>query len=208
MSARSESLPGAPATIALAAITFAVALLPALQRLLVLDRDAVARGQLWRVATGSLVHFSASHLLLDVLTVCIAGALLERRGWALAPIVVASATAIGAAVLLLAPQLTRYGGLSGVAFTLIVVYTLDCLTAPQPMRTIAVIALALTAAKLGWELWSGSFVFVGDAGDAFQPVPLAHLVGAGIGVAAYFVTRLRSERHGAQPLPVSARLLA
>ena len=205
MSARSESRPGAPATIALGAITFVVALVPALQRVLVLDRDAVAGGQLWRVATGSLVHFSASHLLLDLLTVSIAGALLERRGWALAPIVVASATAIGAAVLLLAPQLTRYGGLSGVAFTLVVLYAIDCLTAPAPLRTIAAIALALTAAKLGWELWSGSFVFVGDAGDAFLPVPLAHVVGSCVGVAAYLVARLRTNRRA---LPLRERVPA
>jgi rhomboid family GlyGly-CTERM serine protease len=179
------------ATLALAAATIIVAFVPALQRALVLDRDAVGAGQLWRVATGNIVHFSASHLLLDLLAVTVAGLLLERRGWSLGAILVAASIAIGTAVLAFAPELARYGGLSGIAFTLVVLYALDCLTERGPMRMVAVLALALTAAKVGWELSSGAFVFVGGAGDAFQPVPLVHLVGAGAGVAAFLLSPAR-----------------
>lgn len=194
------------ATLVLAASAIGVAFVPALQRLLVLDRDAVAAGQLWRIATGSLVHFSTSHLLLDVAVVIVTGALLERRGWPIAPIFLASSTAIGAAVLLLAPELARYGGLSGVACTLVAVYALDCLTVGGAARGAGVAVLALTTIKLAWELWSGTFLFFGDGGAAFQPVPLAHVVGAGVGVAAFFLSRGRRHAVRRAPLcPVSGR---
>ena len=193
------------ATLALAAITIAVALVPALQHVLVLDRDAVAAGELWRIATGSLVHFSTSHLLFDLAVVIVAGALLERRGWPLAPIVVASAMAIGAAVMLLAPELARYGGLSGIACTLAALQALDCLTLRGTPRIAGGAVLVFTAFKLGWELWSGSFVFVGDAGIAFRPVPLAHVVGAAAGVAAFLLSRARRRTNGAWTLVLSAR---
>lgn len=193
------------ATLALAGGSVLVALFPALQRVLVLDRDAVAGGQLWRIATGSLVHFSTSHLLFDLAVVVVAGALLERRGWSLAPIVLASATAIGASVMRLAPELARYGGLSGVACTLVALYALDCLAARGAARTAGAIVLVLTAIKLGWELWSGAFVFVGDAGDTFRPVPLAHVVGAGVGVAAFFLSRPRRAVRGERAFTVTER---
>ncbi|HET9004469.1 MAG TPA: rhombosortase [Gemmatimonadaceae bacterium] len=193
------------ATIALAASAIAVALIPALQRALVLDRDAVAAGELWRIATGSLVHFSTSHLLYDLAVVIVASALLERRGWPVAPIVLASATAIGAAVLLFTPEIARYGGLSGVASSLVALYAVDCLTVRGAARAAAVLVLVLTAIKLGWELSSGTFVFVGDAGDAFRPVPLAHIVGAGVGIAAFFLSRAHRVPNGAPTLVVSER---
>lgn len=193
------------ATIALAAGAIGVAIIPALQHVLVLDRDAVAAGELWRVATGSLVHFSTSHLLYDLAVVVLASALLERRGWPVAPIVLASATAIGAAVLLFTPELARYGGLSGVACTLVALYALDCLTVRGATRAAGVLVLMLSAVKLGWEMRSGTFVFVADAGDAFRPVPLAHVVGAGVGVAAFFIAQGRRVLRAAPSRPVTGR---
>jgi rhomboid family GlyGly-CTERM serine protease len=193
------------ATIALAASAIGVALVPALQRVLVLDRDAVAAGELWRVATGSLVHFSTSHLLYDLAVVVLVSALLERRGWPVAPIVLASATAIGAAVLMFTPEISRYGGLSGVACTLVALYALDCLTVRGAARGAGVLVLVLSAVKLAWEMGSGTFVFVGDAGDAFRPVPLAHVVGGAVGVAAFFLSRARRAFPGARTLTVSGR---
>ena len=193
------------ATIALAASAIGVAMTPALQRVLVLDRDAVAAGELWRIATGSLVHFSTAHLLYDLAVVILASARLERRGWPVAPIVLASATAIGAAVLLFTPEIARYGGLSGVACTLVALYALDCLTVRGAARAAGVLVLVLTAIKLGWEIGRGTFVFVASAGGAFRPVPLAHIVGAGVGIAAFLLSRARRVPHGAPTPAVSER---
>ena len=168
-------------TIAIAVAAIAIALSPTLQALLVLDRGAVASGQLWRVATGSFVHFSLSHLLYDLLVVVAAGSILERGGRAIGGAVVASAVAIGLAVLLLEPALSGYGGLSGIAYTLIVMLALAPPATSGLTRPAGATLLLLAAAKLWWEWRSGSLLLVADAGAAVRAVPLAHLVGGCVG---------------------------
>ena len=174
-------------TITIAIATIVVALSPALQQTLVLDRHAIAHGQLWRIATGNLVHFSASHLLWDLLVVTIAGARLEARGWPVAATTLASAVAIGVAVVRYEPSLGQYGGLSGVACTLVVIAAVDSLEASGLTRAAALVVLALLAAKLWWEWRSGSFVFVN--GSDVVAVPLAHLTGSCVGVAVWLSQR-------------------
>ena len=179
-------------TLATVGLAILVYLVPVLQPLLVLGRDAVAAGQLWRIATGNLVHFSVSHLVYDLIAVGMTGAMLERDGHRLSGVVVASSIAIGLAVLLFAPGVAIYGGLSGVAYTLVVLATLHRLSATARERAVAATVLVLAAVKLGWEIRSGAFLFVGGSSAGFVPVPLTHLTGALVGVAAFFCQRARS----------------
>ncbi len=180
------------ATLALSAVVMLVALVPGLQRLLVFDRELVAAGQLWRIATGSLVHFSTSHLLFDLITVAAAAAMLERSGQRVFPVIAAAAIAVGAAVLLFAPELQRYGGLSGIAYTVVVLCALEQLHASGLTRAVAIGVLLLTVAKLTWDLQSGALLFVSESDGTLVPVPLAHLAGALVGAAAYVQSRLAS----------------
>ena len=177
---------GAPiTTVALVLAAVVVALVPALQRWLVLDRAAVGAGQLWRVATGSLVHFSPSHLLLDIVAVAVPGALLELDGRRIGGTIAVASVAIGVAVLAFDPGVAVYGGLSGIAFTLVVTCALDAAGTKGVERAVGLAVLTLTAAKLCWEMRSGAFLFVGSEGGAFVPVPVSHLAGSGIGLAAF-----------------------
>lgn len=173
------------ATIGLALAAIVVALVPTLQRWLVLDRAAVGTGQLWRVATGSLVHFSASHLVLDLLAVGIPGAMLESRGRHIGGAIVLASVAVGVAVLALDPALALYGGLSGVAYALVVLAALDGATSKGIERAAALAVLALTVAKLWWEMRSGSFLLVHGAAGSFVPVPVSHLAGSVAGAATF-----------------------
>lgn len=195
-------------TIVIATLAITIALVPPLQDALVLDRHAVADGQLWRVATGNLVHFSPSHLLYDLLVVTVAGALLERAGRAIGGAVAVSAVAIGIAVLLVEPGLERYGGLSGVAYTLTVMLALDAILASGLTRAAGSAMLALALAKLWWELHSGAFLFVGGGEASFRAVPLAHAVGAAVGALAIVARRQRLTRlrHERQVLEVEAEV--
>lgn len=182
------------ATLALVASALVVRLSPALQRWLVLDRSAVAAGQLWRVATGSLVHFSAAHLALDLVAVAVAGWILERNGRRIGGVLVAAMVAVGLAVLRFAPGVAVYGGLSGVAYTLVALCALDAVGRGGTERAPGLAAIVLLAAKLCWEIRSGAFVFVADAGDAFVPVPVSHVAGLCVGVAAFLMARSANHR--------------
>jgi rhomboid family GlyGly-CTERM serine protease len=185
------------ATIAIVAVTIAIARLRALGAALVLDRDAVIGGQLWRIVSGSFVHFSMTHLAWDLLVVAVTGVILERGGWPVGTIVAAAATAIGVAVLAFEPAIARYGGLSGIACTLTVIAALGAVGASGLTRWAGAALLVLLPAKLWWEWRTGAFLFVTGAGAAIRAVPLAHLAGAGVGAVIWGLRRAVAA-HGPQ----------
>ena len=182
-----------------------VQFVPALQRWLVFDRAAViSGGQFWRIATGSLVHFSASHLAYDLFAVAVAGTLLERDGWRLVATTTAAATVIGLAVVLLAPGVAQYGGLSGIACTLVMLAALNATARSGSERVVALFVLVLLAAKAVAEGRGNGFLFVAAGEAPFVPVPLAHLAGYGVGTAAFILTRLRRSGSPNPPISLSA----
>ncbi len=151
-----------------------------------LDRGAVAAGEVWRLWTGHLVHWSSDHLLWDGLTFLVLAWLLARlasRGllWLLA----VGAPLTSAGVLLLQPRLQLYGGLSGldVALWMAVCLVVVRRSQDRPTRVAAAIALLGGAAKVATEIATGHAVLVGGG---VTLVPAAHVVGGlvGLGVAA------------------------
>jgi len=106
----------APASTVLALAALALVYAPAaLGDALAYDRLAILSGQLWRLWSGHLVHFSAQHGITDAVALFLIGAVLEpligtRRlclalSW--------GAALIALALLLGLPELAHYRGLSG-----------------------------------------------------------------------------------------------
>ena len=82
---------------------------------LVLDRDAVLGGQLWRLWSGHWVHLDARHAAINLAALMVM-ALIAGRMRLLRPLLVASLLMmplIAALLLLTAPDLQWYAGLSG-----------------------------------------------------------------------------------------------
>lgn len=163
---------------------------------LILERDAVAKGQVWRFWSGHWVHFNSSHLLWNVIVVAAAGVWLEsleprltRLFWILAPPIVAAAALVGH------PTLDRYAGLSGVAAGLLVALALREIAAPTGSRAVWVAVLAMVAAKLVAERMVGEALLA----DGVRPVPLAHLAGAACGAAAFAAVRRGSRGRPSPP---------
>ena len=147
-----------------------------LQGLLVFDRHAILRGELWRLASGHLVHFSPSHLAVDLLAFGIIGGLLEHRHRThcalLYPVM---GFAIGTALLLLDRELFEFGGLSGLAYGVLTYLAL--LEMQGPHRRLAALVLAALPLKVGLE-FSVARPLTDPAGwHAFIPVPLSHAAG-------------------------------
>jgi rhomboid family GlyGly-CTERM serine protease len=89
---------------------------------LAFDRQAIMAGEIWRLWTGHLVHFSPTQLLLDVGTLLAVGWLAERQ-WGTrftAIVVLLGMPALSASLLLAAPQLVQYRGVSGIVMLLAV----------------------------------------------------------------------------------------
>ena len=169
------------ASLGLTAAAVALFLSPPLTQLLVYDREAIAAGEVWRILTGHLVHFSREHLMGNCTTLLLAetflrleGERVPRRFWCLAP------PAVGLALFLFMTDLPTYGGLSGIACGVIVLLAGRWLRGSRPEQGAALLLLAGVGAKVLLEAHTCQPLLA--AGTApFVPVPLAHLAGAAVG---------------------------
>jgi rhomboid family GlyGly-CTERM serine protease len=176
------SMPWATAAVALGALLALAA--PSLGDALIHDRSALLAGQVWRLWTGHLVHITTGHLLWNLALVIAAGGWLERlTPTATRWFYVCAPPLIGVTLLLLEPDLSRYGGLSGLGAGLIVLLALRQRNAPTESRGIWNAVLGLVALKVGLEAWTGAPLLA----DGIRGVPLAHVAGITCAVAAHLL---------------------
>jgi rhomboid family GlyGly-CTERM serine protease len=169
---------------ALAVAAIALQLLPAeVAAALQFDRDALAGGACWRLVTAHLTHFDGNHLAWDVGVFVALGWTSERAApRTTARALLAAAVAITLAVWAWQPQFATYRGLSGLDCTLFALRTADLLRHQRTLPRLAGgVALVGLAGKCGFEHVTSATVFAGGAG--YDPVPLAHVVGAAVGIA-------------------------
>lgn len=139
------------------------------------DRNAITGGEIWRLWTGQLCHWSILHLLGNLAAVAaltvIAGKPLLR--WlALLPV---AAPLLSLTLLSLLPELQRYRGLSGLVAVLVVGAAMDG-------GVIGRLAALVWVAKLGFDAVTGTPSPLLPAGIA--TIWQAHLAGLLLGLAA------------------------
>jgi rhomboid family GlyGly-CTERM serine protease len=148
-----------------------------LQKLLIYDRAAIGDGEVWRLLTGNLVHYSGQHLAYNMVPLLIAGALIEiqRHGYFLV-LCVAAGTLIGAALYAGKPEIVIFAGLSGIVTAAVTYLCLHGLGKRGAWRWLCLAVLICLALKIGVELALGSsFLFVVERD--FVVVPESHAVG-------------------------------
>lgn len=151
---------------------------PALQELLIYDRDQILAGEFWRLFTGHFVHLSREHLLWDIAAFAIIGALIEgsemRGRFGLLCLIAPWLISIGS--LLLEPQMYRYAGLSALGMAGLVLFALR-----QNSRLLGVTLLTVAAAKITFELTTSASIFIDTVNPEIRVAPLSHLTGALVG---------------------------
>jgi rhomboid family GlyGly-CTERM serine protease len=181
-------------TLALVGAGLLLSFTPGLPDVLEYDRDAVNGGQIWRLLTGQLVHWTARMTLIDLGVILLLGAWLETYSRKLLLLSLASAPiVIGAGLHLLPSGLDIYRGSSGLATALFVCMAFVLLRGKR--RGFALLALMMMMAKIVWELWSGSPIAAGDLPNGVEVAPLAHLLGAVAGLFAFIVCRRSKPLH-------------
>lgn len=175
-------------TVLLAALALAIAPFPGIAEALQFDAS-LAASEPWRWATGHLTHWTAGHLGWDVVGLLILGTVLERRSrraW-IATLTLGS-LAVSGAVLVFETHLDTYRGLSGLDAALAVAVGVHAFRDGVRCNDwrqagIAAVLLAALAAKVSLEVVTDTTLFVAPD-PAFEPVPLAHLVGGVAGLVA------------------------
>ena len=171
--------------------------------LLQYDREAVLRGELWRILTGNLVHWSAAQLLLDVGAFLVVGLLFERSLRRIYPgLLLASALAVGIGLLAFAPEATIYRGLSGIDSGQFAIGVVCELRRGRNWRErlLPLAAAALLTVKMLFEAVTGTMFFGTEGlGDIGLPLPLAHIAGTLGAIAFVFVRVHRSRKRDALP---------
>ncbi len=184
-------LPGV--SLALGAAACLIMAFPSLADWLQYDRSAVVEGQLWRIATCHLTHWSLDHLFWDVIALLFLGFVIEQdKRRRLLTCMGLSAVSIPLAVYVCMPELSTYRGLSGIDSAVFMLLAIILLRDSWEQRdrgwgdrgwTLVCTALIVGfAAKTGFEFVTGTALFVDATAAEMLPVPLAHVIGAGIGV--------------------------
>jgi rhomboid family GlyGly-CTERM serine protease len=195
-------------TVAIVLACAAIALTPGAAERLQYERAAVASGELWRLVTGQLAHWTPRMAAADLLVVGIAGAWLEWRSRRLLVWTVAMAGAgVGLTIQAFTPHLASYRGSSGIASGLYaaVAGALIAERAPRWIRLAACLALLGLVGKTALEMATGDAIFAGPLPPGVSAVPEAHLAGAlagifgSLGEAARRSGRVLSSPRGAPP---------
>ena len=147
----------------------------------------IAHGQLWRALTGPFVHATWGHLVRDLALVAIAGAGYEAALRSRRCLVFAGGLVVPAIAVLAAGDARWYE-----------------LVARRGMARAVVLALGLVSGlKPIYELATGSPAFAMSLGPGVAQVPLAHVVGVLVGIAAGLLAGLDRARGGSAE-PASA----
>lgn len=176
------------ASLLLSAAAVLVFVLPPATTWLQYDRLAIAAGEIWRLVSSHWTHVSGDHLFWDVLTFLVLGTLCERMSrMRFCACVLGSAILIPVALWITIPQLETYRGLSGIDSALYVLLAVTLLKDEvHGQRWGWVMALSgvllLFIGKVGYEIATGGTIFVDSRASEMVPVPLAHCIGATVGM--------------------------
>jgi len=174
-------LPWVAAT--LVALCAAASLVPATA--LEYDRAQVEAGEVWRLLTGQMIHWTPRMALFDLGMLLGLGIWLELRGdrRLLTGTLVLGACLTGLAVHALSPGLLAYRGSSGLASALFVLAAVRVADSPDRWtRILALAAIALFLAKAAYESLAGQALFAGPLPPGVRVVPLVHLLGGVCGL--------------------------
>lgn len=165
---------------------------PLLTAILIYDRAAIADGELWRLVTGNLVHYSAVHLGYDLLALLVAGSMIETSGYRHYPLLcLTAATCIGMVLYWSEPVMFYYAGLSGVATAAVAYLCLHGLTEKGAWQWMCVAVLLGLGIKIGIEFMFNESLLVASGSSEFRPVPLSHLVGGAVALFLFVSLHLR-----------------
>jgi rhomboid family GlyGly-CTERM serine protease len=170
-------------------------LFPEVASLLIYQREAVLRGEFWRLLSAYLVHFDKTHLFYDLLAFGLAGCLIETNGCRqFGRLYLCIALVIGLFLVLAKPEVTSYGGVSGQAVGAFVYLGLYELGRAKPRRFWGWLLLSVVTVKIAFEFYVGDSLLFYSAPRMFVPVWESHALGSCTALGVFVVQKLSHGR--------------
>lgn len=145
---------------------------------MVFDRELILSGELWRLFTGHLAHWSASHLMLDLVAFLISAWFVESAlKIKTAMLYITMALLISMVLLIGEPTLHQYGGLSGLAYGNVLFAALRLMTDRGVLAWLAGSVLVITLGRLLLSFQAFDTDTFSQTEISVITVPLAHLTG-------------------------------
>ena len=149
----------------------------------VLDREALATGEVWRLWSAHLAHFSVSHWLLDAMVFALLAMALRRAGESsLGRVLCLGGAALSVSLLCWDTELARYGGLSGLNALLLGRLVVLWFQAGGRQRVFGLALLALAVGKFALDSAGLGGLSVEFDSAAVVPSHLSHWLGLSWGL--------------------------
>jgi len=151
---------------------------PEVSSLLVYDRAAILKGELWRLLSSHIVHFGKAHFFYDLVAFGFIGWMVElkecRYYWLFCTFI---AFCIGIFMLIAKPQMHYYGGLSGIACGSLAYLALHGLYSSKTWSILCWIVLIILPIKIGLEGYIGYSILPYSAPLPFVLIWESHAIG-------------------------------
>jgi len=159
------------------------------------DRTAIFGGELWRLLTAHMIHFSLLHLLFNTGAFTAAGWIIERRNYpAFGSLLAVSALCISVVMLLWLPDMHYYGGLSGIVHAVLFYLALWEAVSDRESRNIARAFAWILLMKVTLEFFYGDTLLTSLEPEVFVAVPLSHVIGVAVAMTWFTMIALMQRR--------------
>ncbi|QBB71763.1 rhomboid family intramembrane serine protease [Pseudolysobacter antarcticus] len=154
------------------------------------NRHAILHGELWRLWSAHLTHFSPRHALIDSAALLVNGTMAESifGSHRVAQFVLIGAPLISSGIVLVSPDLLDYRGASAIAIMLATMVGLSLWQSrPSTRLTLSILAACLFA-KIGFDAIGLSLTLT-DLPNQVHVAWQAHLLAIAIGAGWYFLQK-------------------
>jgi rhomboid family GlyGly-CTERM serine protease len=167
--------------------------LPQISSLLIYDQVAIFKGEVWRLFSSHLVHFTKLHLFYNLMAFGIAGWIIEYRGYQYFVLLcLLMAFFISVVLMVMKPDMIYYGGLSGLASGSIYYLALFGLRESQPWRLVCIVTLFFVPIKIFLEIAMSQSILAYSG--PFTLMPHSHIIGCLVALFLFFAIKFNENR--------------
>lgn len=164
-------------------VCLSIIIWPELLTFLMFDRIGIWKGELWRIFTCHLVHFSILHLSYNLFVFVVSGYIIEKNcygnfGWLL----ICMALAISITLFILEPDMAYYGGLSGIACGSLYYCALMSVKKDWTWKSIHLLIIIFIPIKIAVEIYNKTSIMPYLERQSFVPMHASHIVGCFVAI--------------------------